>query len=91
MADIMKNTAIIPRMSRCGHSLSGGNKIGKMMVRLQRLIGHKLAGNGLKMSLSLEPLQEFCELLASILLTTRAQLKQLESLDSILGPPSTVS
>merc|ERR1719411_1680904 len=51
----------------------------------------QLAGNGLKMSLSLEPLQEFCDLLAGILLTTRAQLKQLDSLEAILGPARTVS
>ena len=46
----------------------------------------QLAGNGLKMTLSLETLQEFCEVLVSVLWTTRAQLKQLESLQSRLGP-----
>jgi len=45
----------------------------------------QLAGNGQKMTLSLETLQEFCEALVSLLWTTRAQVKQVESLQSSLG------
>ena len=51
----------------------------------------QLAGNGVKMTLSLETLQEYCEALVSHLWTTRAQVKQLDSLRSSLGEPSTGS
>merc|ERR1712240_163782 len=41
----------------------------------------QLAGNGLKMTQSLEYIQDFCEGLGSIIWTMREQVKQLGMLD----------